>query len=905
MPRLARDVVARPSLLARLEASRSQAVTLLCAPAGYGKTTAVVAWLQAAAQQGEQPGAPVAWYSIDEGDDHLFTFASYLVAAIERALPAACPTVTATLYAVDLPAPEALAEMLLADLARLTQRLTLVLDDYHHIQASAIHQFVTAVLRRRPPMLHLVITARALPPLPLARLRAAGEVAELDVTHLAFSQDETNLFLERLAGQAVDAELVKSFHTQTEGWVAGLRLLLLAAPMSDRGVRPLPEYERRSQQPLFDFLIQEVLTKLSAATLDFLLDTSILSTLTPALCDAVVSHDNGRNGESATLLRQLVHDNLFTTESAEQDSWYRYHPQFQACLRQLLRQRRTDPAINQLYIRAAGWYGKHGYVTESMQAYLAAGLPERAADQLELALSSLYRQEQHLLLQHLMGLLPPTVVAARPALLMLQCWLAELRSQWAVMRTYADQAERLLHGSCERAGLTPVQTVQGEIYAARSYYLVANTSLAQQQAAAEQALALLPADHVQGRGFALINLARIYRWQGRLHETELLLENVLEERGLHPDALTLRLLNALTLHHVYTMKLDQAERTGQLYLALARESGLKLSQGFAHAVLGCVACLRNQQEQVDSHFDANAGDLQAVRAAVVMVQVYFYILLAGRRDPTRSQAIAATLDRLALLARQHGSAEMLRTVEALRVHFALQQGDKAAAKAWAQDRPMPPVLVGKPIESLIWARCKLAEGDPVALAQAQAGLEKLAAICNQHHDAAFHLEATALLALAVHAQGQTAQSLALLGPALPLAAAQRAPLAFLGHGAAMRGLLLTLAREPAWNDAAQDLLAMLDDVGDRVAPAEAPVQSTPAPSTPQYLALTRRERQIIEMLAQRLSNEEIAAALTVSPHTVRNHLANLYTKLDVTSRRAAVAEAQRLGLIPTNTKRSL
>ena len=173
----------------------------------------------------------------------------------------------------------------------------------------------------------------------------------------------------------------------------------------------------------------------------------------------MLSHHNGRGGQSAVLLRQLVHDNLFTTESAEQDGWYRYHPQFQACLRQLLRQRRSDEAINQLYSRAAGWYGEHGYVTESMQAYLAAGLPERAADQLELAIGSLYRQEQNLLLQHLMGLLPPALVAERPALLMLQCWLAELRSQWAVMRTCADQAERLLQRSGECAGLTSVQIV--------------------------------------------------------------------------------------------------------------------------------------------------------------------------------------------------------------------------------------------------------------------------------------------------------------------------------------------------------------------------------------------------------------------------------------------------------------
>lgn len=899
IPQLARDVVARPAVLDRLQASQAQVVTLVCAPAGYGKTTAVVSWLQSMTQA----DAPVAWYSIDEGDDNLFTFVTYLVAAIERALPGACPRIAASLRTVDMPSPEELAALLLADLARLPQRLTLVLDDYHHIHAREVQQLMTAVLRQRPTQLHLTVIARAVPPLPLGRLRAAGEVTELDAAHLAFSQQEASQLLATGFGRAVDAETVEMLYTQSEGWAAGLRLLMLAARSAGEDARPQAYQERRSQTLLFDFLTQEVLSRLPAQVLDFLLETSILTTLHPALCDAVRSQSD-RTADSAAMLRHLVLDGLFVTEIADQDGWYRYHPQFQTCLRSQLHQQRTAEAIDHLSIRAAGWYGEHGYVTESMQAYLAAGQPECAADQLELTLSTLYRQEQNQLLQYLLGLLPPALVTERPALLMVQCWLAELRSQWAVMRKCADQAERLLLRSGECAGLTPVQTVQGEIAAARSYYLVANTSLAQQQAAAEQALVLLPADHIQGRGFALINLARIYRWQGRLAETELLLENVLEERGLHPDALTLRLLNALTLHHVYTMKLDRAEQTGRLYLALAQESGLKLSQGFAHSVLGCVACLRNQVGQAESHFDANAGDLQAVRAAVLMVQLYFYILLVGRRNPERSQAISAALDRLAQLARQHGSTEMLRTVEALRVHLALQQGDKTTARAWAQDRPMPPVMVGKPIESLIWARCKLAEGDPAALEQAQAGLQKLAAICNQHHDAAFHLEATALLALSVNAQGSEAQSLALLRPAIQLAAAQRAPLAFWGYGPAMTGLLLRLAHESAQQDAARALLTLLDAADDNANPAEAPGQITPTPASPLYETLTRRELQIIELLAQRLSNDEIATALTISPHTVRNHLANLYAKLGVCSRRAAVVEAQQMALLPSKAKLS-
>lgn len=906
MPSLSRDVVVRPGVLDKLGALQSKRVTLVCAPAGYGKTTAVVSWLQAVAQvQEAQPSTLVAWYSIEEGDDTLFTFVTYLTAAIERVLPDACRYVTASLHAVDMPSPEQLAALFLTDFTQLPQRLVLVLDDYHHIHAASIQQLMTEVLRHSSPLLHLVLISRSAPTLPLARLRAAGEVTEIEAMHLAFTRQEASQLLETLWGREVDAEIVQSLYTQTEGWVAGLRLLTLAARSVGEGAIQIPELERRSEHLLFDFLTEEVLAILPAQVLAFLLDTALLSSLNPALCDAVCRHNDARCGGSAAMLRQLVQENLFITEIAGQDGWYRYHPQFQACLRRQLHQQRTTDEINQLHVRTAGWYGEHGYVTECMQAYLAAGFPKRAADQLELALGSFYRQEQNQLLQHLLGLLPPALVAERPALLMLQCWLAELRSQWAVMRTCADQAERLLRRSGECAGLTPVQTVQGEVHAARSYYLVANASLAEQQTAAEQALATLPADHVQGRGFALINLARVYRWQGRLQETELLLENVLAERGLHPDALTLRLLNALTLHHVYSMKLDQAERAGQLYLALADESDLKLSQGFAHSILGCIACMRNQLEQADSHFAASVADPQAIRAAVLLTQIYFYLLLVSVRDPERIATTDAVLDRLHTLARQHGSREMLRTVESLRVLAALLCGDRSTALAWAHDRSMPPIVVGKPLESLIWARCKLADGTPTALEQAHAGLEKLAAASIQRHDAAFHLEATVLQALAACAQGRETESLALLVPAVSLAAAQRAPLVFMGHETAVTRPLHRLAAEPALNTVARALLNMIDDADSRAAPADDLHQTAAgALSLPCCETLTRRELQIVELLAQRLSNEEIASSLVISPHTVRNHLANLYAKLDVTSRRAAVAQAQRLGMIPSSAKLS-
>ncbi len=903
MPNPPKALVPRPEIASALDAARAQVVTVVCAPAGYGKTTAVVSWLQPngverPADTGQQ-AAVVAWYSLDEGDDNLFTFVSYLAAAIDRVLPGACSRVMGSLHGAHMPDPDALAALMLADLAQLPAQMILVLDDYHHIRAAEIHQLMARLLRHPPPLLHLVVSTRAAPDLPLARLRAANEVTEIGPAHLAFTRQAVGRLLETIFQRAADAEVVASLYAQTEGWAAGLRLLTLAARLDGDSTRLVLNADRRGQELLFDYLADEVLSHVPEHVFAFLLETSILSTFNAALCGAVCGINDEEDRRNAVALRYLVQHNLFVIEIDEQNGWFRYHPLFQAYLRRQLELLRPPAQIRQLHTRAAGWYGTHGYITESMQAYLAADLPAQAADQLEGALGDLYRGERTQLLQHLAGMLPPALVAERPALLMLQCWLAELRSQWAVMRTCADKAAQVLERCAGATEPTPAQTVWGEIYAARSYYLVSGATLADQQAAAERALMLLPADHIQGRGFALINLARIYRWQGRLSEAEHLLESVLDQQGLRPDALTLRLLNALTLHYMYTLQLDKAERTGEIFLTLAGDGGLKQSLGLAHSLLGGIASLRDQVAAADRHFDANAADLQEVRAAVLLAQIYFYILLVGQQDVGRGMAIAAVLERLERLSQKHGSAEMLRTVEALRTMAALQRGEKRIAVRWASACAMPPVVPGKPLETLIWAQCKLAEGTPAALAHAREALDQVAAVSVNCHDAMFCLEATVLQSVLATAQRRPSESLALLGPAVSLAAEREVPLAFLGHPTVMTNLLRQLAAEPLHGSAASMLLDRLENRGSRAAaqPARERPESNALPR-PSVEQLTQREHQIVELLAHRLSNEEIAASLMISPHTVRNHLANLYGKLGVTSRRAAVAEARRMGLLP-------
>jgi ATP/maltotriose-dependent transcriptional regulator MalT len=794
MPSLPRDLVQRPAIRDRLAAAQSQPVTLVCAPAGYGKTTAVVAWLQAT-----QSCAAVAWYAIDESDDDFFTFVSHLAAAIERVQPGGCSRVTASLHAVDMPTPDQLALLLLADLAQLPQRLTLVLDDYHHITTASIHQVLRQVLRHPPPLLHLVMITRTAPPLPLGRLRAVHDIPEFGASQLAFTRQEVGQLLEMTLGRAADAVVVESLHAKTEGWVAGLRLLLLATQADGRRASLIPDGDQRSQQLLFDYLAQEVLAALPGPVHTFLLETSILSTLNAALCDAVRVDCAPQAPGSAALLRQLAEHNLFVNEIDQQAGWYRYHPQFHAVLRQQLALHRTSAEIRTLQARAASWYGDHGFVTESMQAYLAAERPACAGDQLELALGELYRSEKTQLLQHLLGLLPPALVAMRPALLMVRCWLAELRSQWAVMRRCVEDAVRLLEGSAAPAGPTPAATVWGEIHAARSYYLVSDTGLAEQQAAAELALTLLPPDHTQGRGFALISLARIYRWQGRLPAAERLLEQALDEHGLHQDALTLRLLTALTLHHTYTLQLDQAERVGQLYLTLAQAGGLKMSLGSAHALMGAVACLRTDNLQADRHFDANAAEPQTARVRRA-VGAGLSVHPAGRRsrrrtpsgDPCHPGAVAAPGSPVW----QRGNAAHGRSIAGFRRAAARGHGDGAALGARAAlpaDHPWQAAR-GADLGALSVGR----RGNNRAGTGASCADIALAAVTAEYHDAAFHLETQVLQSLVAHAQEREVDSLALLGPAVRLAADRGAALAFTGCGSTLHRLLHQLAANPSF-----------------------------------------------------------------------------------------------------------
>ena len=381
MPAPRSRVVPRPRLIERLDAGLDGKLTLISAAAGFGKTTLVSAWiaaLQASPRPlGEGPGVRAAWLSLDEGDSDPTRFLAYLIAALQTVAPSVGQGALAALQAPQPPPPEAILTAVLNDIAALPDRLILVLDDYHAVDAPAVDQALAFLLQNLPPALHLVIATREDPPLPLARLRARGQLTELRAADLRFTPAEAAEFLNQVMGLSLSPAEMAALEARTEGWIAGLHLAALS--MQGRtDTAAFVETFSGSHRFVLDYLVEEVLQRQPAGVQDFLLRTAILDRLCGPLCDAVLQ-DASASGQDT--LAYLERANLFIVPLDNERRWYRYHHLFGELLRQRLHQQLPADAIAGLHIRASLWYEANDLELEAFQHAAAAHDigPRRAA----------------------------------------------------------------------------------------------------------------------------------------------------------------------------------------------------------------------------------------------------------------------------------------------------------------------------------------------------------------------------------------------------------------------------------------------------------------------------------------------------------------------------------------------
>ena len=895
VPGLQPGFVPRPRLVEALGEGLARQLILVCAPAGFGKTAVLADW----ARRGRWP---VGWLSLDAGDNDPARFWRHAVAALDRARPGIAKRVGPLLGQSASASFEPLVTALVNELADQPGEgdLLLVLDDYHLVSSEPVHTSVAFLLGHLPPGLHLVLASRADPPLPLARLRGRGQLAELRATELRFTSEEAAALLREAAGPGLPNAVAAVLAARTEGWAAGLQL----AGLSLRGQADAAGFVAAftgSHRYVLDFLADEVLDRQDEELRTFLLETSVLERLSGELCDAVT----GRTG-SQVLLEQVERAGLFLVALDEVRGWWRYHHLFADLLRARLQEERPGQVV-QLHRNAAAWCEGRGLPDDAIRHATAAGEMAWAARLIEQHFDELfYLRGEGATVQRWLSALPDDLVGSRPRLLLAQAQVAatsgrvEAAEQLlnAAERASASAADEPFEPTADRAGSLLANIAAG-IALQRSYLAALRGNAEGTAAFASQALAELSEGEQMLSSIARCNLAEAEWLHGRLAEAErAFVSGIAGWRAASQHTVA-----AWGCHHLGQVqraqgRLDAAARTGQQALdAITAPARSALpTAGPGYVGLGEVAYQRNELDTAFRH--ASEGIALCRQFAYLRALAAGLATLAWIRQASGDPAGAREAIGEAVQAAP-GPAGLLNPVPAQRARLLLGQGNLTEAARWttegglsADDEPDYPREGGH----LVLARVLLAQGEAE---RALALLDRLRAAAAAQDRAGSLIEIGALRALALAARAEERAAVDALAGALVIACPQGYVRVFADEGPPMAALLgrLVAAQRTEHAAARRVPLGCLSRLL-RAFDVQRSGPGVPAAVPGMVEQLTARELEVLGLLAAGRSNQAIAAELVVALDTVKKHVTHVLDKLGAANRTEAVARARQLDLIP-------
>jgi LuxR family transcriptional regulator, maltose regulon positive regulatory protein len=899
VPRPQPGFVARPRLVEALDAGLARRLILVCAPAGFGKTALLAHW----AQRGDHP---VAWLSLDAADNDPARFWRHALAALDRAHPGIAERTGPLL---GPPAPSSFEGLVTALINELAARPTedgvlLVLDDYHLIDAQPVHTPLMFLLEHLPPGLHLVLASRSDPPLPLARLRAGGQLAELRTAELRFTAAEAASLLREAIGADLPGAAVEALAARTEGWVAGLQLAALSLPGQADPAGFVASFSG-SHRYVLDYLAQEVLEGQSERVRGFLLETSVLERLSGSLSDAVTGSSDGQ-----AMLEAIERANLFLLPLDEVRGWWRYHHLFADLLRARLQQER--PArVAALHRNAAAWCAEHGLAGDAVRHALAAGDPIGAAVLIERHFDEIFLQGESATIQRWLAALPAELVRSRPRLSLAKAWMALVGGDVEAAEGPLDAAERAFADAADE----PFEPSVG-----RAASLLANVSAA---IAHDHAfVAYLRGDAEATAAFASQALARLGEgewmldsWIRSMRALAAWLRGRLEdaERGFAAGVAGWRAagqypLAASACHFLGQVqrargRLDAALGTYQQALEITAPPGRAAmpAAGIGYVGMAEVAYQRGELDAAHRHVTEGITLCRQVNWTQPLATglVTLAWIRQAQGDPVGALEAMGQAERIAP---SPSVANLFNPVPVQRARLLLAQGDTAAAARWTQERGLradDEPMYQQEREHLVLARVLLAQDRP---AQAFTLLAQLLAPAAAQGRTGSMIEIQALQALALAATGDEADAVDALAKALTLACPQRYVRVFADEGAPMSALLGRLVAAQREEQAAARsielgcLARLLRAFGGKDA-----VQGSgrgAAATVPGLVEpLTARELEVLRLLAAGTTNQAIAGELVVSLDTAKKHVSHVLGKLGAANRTEAVARARQLGLI--------
>jgi LuxR family transcriptional regulator, maltose regulon positive regulatory protein len=891
------NLVARPRLVAKLEREADRKLTLISAPAGFGKTTLLVEWLK-----GREGGdRSVAWLSLDAGDNDPVRFLSYLVASLGRSVGEEFGEgILAALRSAGSSRMEAVLGAFINELADLPGEVAIVLDDYHVIDSEHVQRIVAFLLERLPPNMHLLISSRIDPPLPLARLRVRGQMIELHAEDLRFTPKEAAAFL----GDAMNLDLsdrdVAALEGVTEGWIAALQLAALS--MRDR--KDVTDFIRSfsgGHRDVFDFLAEEVLERQSEPVHTFLLETSILDGLSGPLCDAITGRNDGQR-----MLERLERENLLVVPLDDERGWYRYHHLFADFLRSRLERERPERSAP-LHLRASEWYEESTLVAEAVGHALSADDHDRAARLMESGVGQTWYRGEVMTLLGWLRKLPEESMFRRPLLLVWYAAALMLVGRFDGVESLLREAERTV-GVAGKVGcgeLRPVavepadpQHILATAGAVRSLHARLQGDPESAIEHARRALALLPEDNLDPRPFAALCLSEAYQAADDLGAANSALAETVE-LGLAAghDYIALTAMGSLARLRMAQGRLREAEETLRQALGFAVERGAELLPAVGRVRIAMGELLLERDDLEASERELTLGTELVERAGELEILVRGQVALSRVKWAQGDAECALKLAHEAKqLARESGAPQAIADATLWKARLHLIRNDIQAATSElerASDEGDIPSSA-RESERISLAQLLIVQED---YDEALRVLEHVRQMAQAADRTSNMIEILALKALVLRATEEKGQALNVMGRVLALAEPEGYVRIFVDEAPPMTELLSEVleAQQSGRLDSPRRIPAHY--LRKLLGALERDTASTAQPTTELTEALSERELEVLQLIAAGKSNRRIASELFVSVGTVKTHVNNLYRKLDAHSRTEAVARAKELTLL--------